>query len=96
MKRIENRDSNFNAQFIYADKVPLTLVSTDGSKMTLFDEPRKINHTEIIRCQSFPQDYDFGTNAYSFIKYVLGMSVPPVMMANLVDEIYEQWKEIFN
>nr|WP_262482054.1 DNA cytosine methyltransferase [Capnocytophaga canimorsus] len=58
-------------------------------------EPRKMNHTELIRCQSFPQDYDFGTSAYSFVQYVLGMSVPPVMMANLVDEIYKQWRKIF-
>lgn len=95
LQRIENRYSNFNAQFIYDDKTPPTLAASSGSKMVLFDEPRKMNHTELIRCQSFPQDYDFGTNAYSFVQYVLGMSVPPVMMANLVDEIYRQWRKIF-
>nr|WP_262887882.1 DNA cytosine methyltransferase [Capnocytophaga canis] len=95
LKRIENRDSNFNAQFIYEDKTSPTLAASSGSKMVLFDEPRKMNHRELISCQSFPQDYDFGTSAYSFVQYVLGMSVPPVMMANLVDEIYRQWRKIF-
>lgn len=95
LKRIENRDSNFNAQFIYDDKTPPTLAASSGSKMVLFDEPRKMNHTELICCQSFPQDYDFGTSAYSFVQYVLGMSVPPVMIANLADEIYKQWRKIF-
>ncbi|ATA90659.1 DNA (cytosine-5-)-methyltransferase [Capnocytophaga stomatis] len=95
LKRIENRDSNFNAQFIYDDKTPPTLAASSGSKMVLFSEPRKMNHTELIRCQSFPLDYHFGTDAYSFVQYVLGMSVPPVMMANLVDEIYRQWRKIF-
>lgn len=95
LKRIDNRDSNFHAQFIYDDKVPPTITASSGSKMTLFSESRKMNHTELIRCQSFPLDYDFGTSAYSFVQYVLGMSVPPVMMANLVDEIYRQWRNIF-
>ncbi|MFJ1490945.1 DNA cytosine methyltransferase [Capnocytophaga canis] len=95
LQRIENRDSNFNAQFIYEDKTPPTLAASSGAKMVLFSEARKMNHTELIRCQSFPQDYDFGTSAYSFVQYVLGMSVPPVMMANLVDEIYRQWRKIF-
>ncbi|MFJ1492438.1 DNA cytosine methyltransferase [Capnocytophaga canis] len=95
LQRIENRDSNFNAKFIYEDKTPPTLAASSGSKMVLFDEPRKMNHRELISCQSFPLDYDFGTSAYSFVQYVLGMSVPPVMTANLTSEIYKQWKKIF-
>ena len=95
LKRLENRDSNFNAHFIYEEEVPCTLVSAEGSKMTLFSEPRKMNTTELKLCQSFPLDFDFCTDNSNNIKYILGMSVPPVMMANLVDEIYKQWKIIF-
>ena len=38
--------------------------------------------------QTFPQDYDFMDQP---AQYVCGMSVPPVMMANLAAEVYEQW-----
>lgn len=96
LMRTENRYSNFSAQFIHNQQVVSTITATDGSKKVLFDTPRKMNSTELKLCQSFPLDYDFGTTTPSRIQYVLGMSVPPVMMANLVSEIYNQWREIFN
>lgn len=37
---------------------------------------------------TFPQDYDFGDQT---AQYVCGMSVPPVMMAQVASEVYEQW-----
>lgn len=43
---------------------------------------------DMRRVQTFPQDYDFGGVSPMF---VLGMSVPPVMMANVAHEIREQW-----
>lgn len=95
LKRLENRNSNFNSAFIYEEQVPCTLLASEGSKMVLFSEPRKMNLTESKLCQSFPLDYDFGTDNPNKIKYILGMSVPPVMMANLADEIYNQWEIIF-
>ena len=49
---------------------------------------RPISKNENILIQSFPLDYDFGT--FKKYWYVLGMSVPPVMMANLSYQIYKQ------
>lgn len=95
LSRIENRDSNFNAQFIYDDKVPYTLTSSMGSKMVLFSEPRKMNITELKLCQTFPLDYNFGTDNPNKIKYILGMSVPPVMMAQIANRLYSEWKRLF-
>ena len=43
---------------------------------------------EIIRFQTFPEDYNFGKlNAV----YVMGMSVPPFMIQRIANEIIEQW-----
>ena len=42
---------------------------------------------DIINCQTFPQDYDFMDQR---AQYVCGMSVPPVMMAHVAHEVYEQ------
>jgi DNA (cytosine-5)-methyltransferase 1 len=93
--RAQDRHSNFSGSFIYPDKVLPTLVSCEGSKMTLFDEPRRANSVEMIRAQSFPLDYDFMTDKASKIQYVLGMSVPPLMVAEIANRLYDEWREIF-
>lgn len=95
LNRIENRHSNFNSCFIYPDRPIPTLAASEGSKLTLFDEARRMNSKEMILAQSFPLDYDFDTVNCSKIQYVLGMSVPPIMLANLVSRIYTEWKPIF-
>ena len=41
-----------------------------------------------VKIGSYPQDYDF-TGVQP--KYVIGMSVPPVMTAQISNEIYKQW-----
>ena len=49
--------------------------------------PRKLNKNEVVKISSFPFDYDFcDINPW----YVMGMSVPPVMMANISHQVYEQ------
>lgn len=43
---------------------------------------------EIMQIGSYPLDYDFkGIEP----KYLIGMSVPPVMMAQIANQIWEQW-----
>lgn len=41
-----------------------------------------------IKVSSFPQDYDFGTQKP---EYICGMSVPPIMIAQIATQVYEQW-----
>lgn len=93
--RTENRNSNFNSAFVYGHEPIRTLTASEASKQTLFDEPRRMNTTEMILSQSFPLDYDFGSRKAAKIQYVLGMSVPPIMMAHLANRIYNEWKAIF-
>ncbi len=94
--RLENRNSNFNSRFIYPHRSVFTIAATEGSKLTLFDEPRRMNSKEMILSQSFPLDYDFNSSKCSRIQYVLGMSVPPLMMAHIANRVYNEWKKIFN
>jgi DNA (cytosine-5)-methyltransferase 1 len=94
--RVQGRNSNFNSSFIYPHKPVPTIASSEGSKLTLFDEPRKMNSKEMILAQSFPLDYDFGSDKCSKIQYVVGMSVPPLMVANLVTRIYDEWRVLFD
>jgi len=48
--------------------------------------PRKLNNEEVKVLSSFPMDYEFDQ-----IGYVCGMSVPPVMTAQIAHQIYLQW-----
>jgi len=76
----------FNHKFLYSDKVPNTIISSDNC--CLFDEPRYRGKTELCNSGSYPLDYDFIT---SKPEYLIGMSVPPVMTAQIASQIYEQW-----
>jgi DNA (cytosine-5)-methyltransferase 1 len=48
---------------------------------------RTLNNDEIKKIQTFPLDYDFNGRDCN---YVCGMSVPPVMIANIATRIYYQ------
>lgn len=52
---------------------------------------------DVINAQTFPQDYDFGSNSKTVISYVCGMSVPPVMIKRIVQRLIESgvfsWKQ---
>jgi DNA (cytosine-5)-methyltransferase 1 len=76
----------FNHKLIYSHKVSNTITANDNC--CLFDEPRYRNYDELCKIGTFPIDYNFGK-----IKpqYVIGMSVPPLMIYNVVNEIYKQW-----
>lgn len=55
--------------------------------------PREINNGEYIKAGSFPQDYNFlGVKP----KYIIGMSVPPIMTAQIARQIKLQWFDLFN
>lgn len=84
--RIEGRLICFNNRIIYADKVANTVAAADPC--ILFDEPRYRNKEEVILCSTFPLDYDFLNQQPH---YICGMSVPPLMIARIANEVYKQW-----
>lgn len=58
------------------------------SRDVLYDYPRHTTDKEIRRIGSWPMDYDHtGSN----LVYLTGMSVPPVMTAQIAHKIDEQW-----
>jgi len=59
----------------------------------VFDQGRYRNNREIILCSSFPEDFDFCGEP---VDYICGMSVPPVMMAQVACRIYEQWLKVMD
>lgn len=85
-ERNNKKSSGFNHTICADDEVHATVPSSGFAfraydKMLLSDDDCKYVST-------FPQDYDFGDQ---IPKYITGMSVPPVMMAQVSAEVYDQW-----
>lgn len=85
-QRIENKVSGFNTVLIHDNKVPNTLAS--GSTFLRYAEPYHLSNMELIKIQTFPSDFNFLDQTP---QYVLGMSVPPLMMEKIATEVYKQW-----
>lgn len=84
--RLFNQVSYLSSHIIYDDKVSPTLTSHVDSLIPR-RKPKYTSEREACLIQSFPLDYNFKKcNPH----YVLGMSVPPVMMANVASCVYEQ------
>ena len=84
--RERNILSRFNAKFLYQNKVANTI--TAGEQCVLFDLKRNRNNKEILECGTYPKDYNF---LKLKTEYLIGMSVPPVMTAQIASNIYDQW-----
>lgn len=61
---------------------------TSGGKFLCKEHPRWFNKNEFCFCGTYPADYNFKD-----IKpqYLIGMSVPPVMTAQIANQIWLQW-----
>lgn len=88
--RIRDNDhgSSFNAKFIDDHRVCNTIVSASGGKLICGAEKRFLSNRELRKASTFPVNYNFGD---AKPKYVMGMSVPPVMMAQITTEVQNQW-----
>jgi len=89
--RLGNKITRFTTKLIHNDKVPLTI--TAGCNNILFDYPRNPTKHEFCKIGSYPMDYDF---LKLRPEYLIGMSVPPVMTAQIATEIYDQWLDKLN
>lgn len=89
-ERVRGKGSGYAAQFIDDHRVCNTVVSHSGSKMLTSEEKRYLSVDELRMCSTFPMNYRFGSVRP---KYVMGMSVPPVMIAQIATEIRKQWFE---
>nr|DAK21561.1 MAG TPA: Cytosine specific methyltransferase [Caudoviricetes sp.] len=85
--RLFGKCANFGQSYVYLHEPSPTLTAKETC-LILFDQPRVLGKSEVCCISSFPQDYDFGSQPPH---YVCGMSVPPIMMAQVAHQIYEQW-----
>jgi len=87
-ERYRNKpNTGFGQNYVYADGVCNTLTSKEDC-IVKFDYPQYLSKEERIKIQSYPLDYNFNSLQPH---YLIGMSVPPVMTAQIASRIYEQW-----
>lgn len=87
LERTEGRNAWFNAQLLHAERVAPT--KTTGEFDYLYDQPRTCSEFEIKCIGTFPQDYQCKNKTQ--LSFLTGMSVPPVMTAQIAYQIYRQW-----
>ena len=80
------KNSGFTTPILSDDEPAYTIVS--GSSLYRMCDGLLLTDKDIISCQTFPQDYDFMDQS---VQYICGMSVPPVMMAKISEQVYRQW-----
>ena len=84
-KRVFGKKSNFNTPIFRFGKVCPTITANAAAYR---EDVCYVPDSDIVSASTFPQDYDFNGNP---VKYVCGMSVPPLMMAYIAKQIYNQW-----
>lgn len=85
-KRVRKTGSGFTSPINHDDE-PVQTITAGGYCFRMCDG-LLMTDKDIINCQTFPQDFDFMNQN---VQYVCGMSVPPVMMAKISEQVYLQW-----
>jgi DNA (cytosine-5)-methyltransferase 1 len=87
---VHEKGSFFNGSKSDKKRVLPTITANPGGTRGIwhYEIKRPINDLEIKKAGSYPLDYNFGKIQ---TVYLIGMSVPPVMTAQIASNIYEQW-----
>lgn len=85
----------FQSALIAEDDVHPTLLASYKTKAAPMPEweMRWLSDESICKVSTFPTDYNFNGQKP---EYICGMSVPPVMMAQVANQIWEQWLSRIN
>jgi DNA (cytosine-5)-methyltransferase 1 len=90
-KRFNNSNSFFSHNILNLEKVANTITGSGGGQQIIYEFKRHLNDKETVMCGTYPMDYNF-KNVEP--KYLIGMSVPPVAMAQISLKIKEQWLDL--
>ena len=87
LKKANLKETLFSYDKINPNRALKTITASDSGEFR-HDVPYFIHDQDLILGGSFPADYDFQKFNK---KYLIGMSVPPVMTARIAQRIYDQW-----
>jgi len=84
--RVFGKNTGFTTNWIPEDKVCATLTTGEHYLTSI---PRALNEKELLQIGTFPLDYDYPN--YGRLRFLVGMSVPPLMTAQISWQMYLQW-----
>ena len=87
----KGKRANFNHRLVFDSSVCDTLATT--RQITVEKEARYITNGEAVQIGTYPLDYNFKELEP---KYLIGMSVPPVMTAQIAHQIWIKWLSKIN
>jgi DNA (cytosine-5)-methyltransferase 1 len=86
--RLSGKSKRFNAVFIKDNQTPNTISAGADAVPIRTDYPNRVTMDECKLIGTYPIDYDFQDVEPN---YLIGMSVPPVMTAQIANQIKIQW-----
>jgi DNA (cytosine-5)-methyltransferase 1 len=90
-ERVYGKFSGFNAMIRHDDEICGTITSSETDRR--YFDGKRLTANDLKITGTFPLDYNF--NGF-YEKYIIGMSVPPVMTAQIATEVYNQWLSKIN
>lgn len=83
---VHPKGNRFNSIKLSKKGIVNTIAS--GSELYHYEKKKALSNNELKQCGTYPLDYNFKTIEP---KYLIGMSVPPVMTAQIANQIRIQW-----
>jgi DNA (cytosine-5)-methyltransferase 1 len=87
-ERLGNGRKRFQVKFVHDSQTPNTIAAGADSIPIRYDFPNRITMDECKLIGTYPLDYNFDNLEAN---YLIGMSVPPVMTAQIANQIKIQW-----
>lgn len=83
---VHPKGNRFNSIKLSKNGIVNTIAS--GSELYHYEKKKALSNNELKQCGTYPLDYNFKAIEP---KYLIGMSVPPVMTAQIANQIKLQW-----
>jgi DNA (cytosine-5)-methyltransferase 1 len=93
LSKVHPKGNYFGSHKIGLDNVCNTIIASDSSPILHNKNPNYLSNNNICQIGSYPLDYNFKKIEP---KYLIGMSVPPVMTAQIANKIKIQWLDLLN
>jgi DNA (cytosine-5)-methyltransferase 1 len=88
LSKVHPKGNYFGSFKISPNIVCNTIIASDSSPILHYNKPNYISDRDLCKIGTYPLDYNFKTLKP---KYLIGMSVPPIMTAQIAHQIYLQW-----
>jgi DNA (cytosine-5)-methyltransferase 1 len=88
LSKVHPKGHYFGSYKISPNVVCNTIIATDSSPIFHYNKPNSLSNSDFCKIGTYPLDYNFKDLRP---KYLIGMSVPPVMTAQIAHQIWLQW-----